>query len=418
MLALAAISLVLLITVITAEFIAGTLSDNRLKIEENILKAGIQVFPDSGRMLARLARAESRRVGSDLGEAETYAVAAVEKSPNDYRNRLLLASIKDWRGDQNGAEQVLQDALALAPRYSVVHWRMANLQLREQKLNEAINHFQTAVELDPSLTDPTLDIIWNVTGGTNITPLEKVVSGNPRGQITFARFLVRQNQLPEAIEILSRADQKAALDSWEVPQIIYTLISKNYPVVARELWVDLRTGKDAPAAQNLIWNGDFETDAVKNFEHFDWHLTNSNFARVSVADKESHSGANALLVDFLGRDTTVLNTEVKQQIALRAGVAYQLEFYVRTQDFRSPGGGPSVVVSDPSGKWSAWSPSIASGDSDWHPVTFNFTAPRTTTGDGVTLLVTIKRQPKLSYDEPTRGRVWFDDFSLREARRK
>jgi len=30
------------------------------------------------------------------------------------------------------------------------------------------------------------------------------------------------------------------------------------------------------------------------------------------------------------------------------------------------------------------------------------------------VLISIKRKPKFSYDEPTRGTVWFDDFSLKE----
>jgi hypothetical protein len=33
----------------------------------------------------------------------------------------------------------------------------------------------------------------------------------------------------------------------------------------------------------------------------------------------------------------------------------------------------------------------------------------------VTLLVTVRRLPKFSYDEPSRGTIWLDDFTLTEA---
>jgi hypothetical protein len=43
-------------------------------------------------------------------------------------------------------------------------------------------------------------------------------------------------------------------------------------------------------------------------------------------------------------------------------------------------------------------------------VTLEFVAP----ADWGALLLTIKRIPKFSYDDPTRGTLWLDDFSLTE----
>ena len=60
-----------------------------------------------------------------------------------------------------------------------------------------------------------------------------------------------------------------------------------------------------------------------------------------------------------------------------------------------------VAVSDP----------ISAGSNDWQPVTLDFTAPPW----AGTLLISIRRIPKFSYDNPTTGTIWFDDFALVEA---
>jgi hypothetical protein len=53
---------------------------------------------------------------------------------------------------------------------------------------------------------------------------------------------------------------------------------------------------------------------------------------------------------------------------------------------------------------------ISAGSGDWRPVVIDFTAPENTRA----IVITIKRVPKFSYDEPTSGTVWFDDFVLTE----
>ncbi len=415
--ALAVICLGLLARTILVEFITGTLSDNRLTISPAILRAAVGFYPHSGRMFAALARLEENGGADDLARAEADATAAIANSPRDYQNFLLLASIEESRGDRSASERTLDEALRLAPNYSDVHWRMANLQLREGNLDAAIPHFQTAVELNPPLVYATLDLLWNTTNGTNIPALKKIVENSPREQISLARFLIKQDRIADALEILSAVDAKTALTSWETKPIIYELIAANRALSARDLWVNYRTPTDAPERDNLIWNGDFEGAHLPSFEHFEWHLSNNNFARVSVDDRESHSGANALRLDFLGRGSTRLDTEIKQQLAARAGTRYQVEFFVKTEDFHSPEE-LRVAVADQSGKWIVYSPPIADGSGDWRRVAFVFSAPRTSATGETTLLLTIKCEPKFNYEDPTRGRVWFDDFTMTEARGK
>jgi len=62
--------------------------------------------------------------------------------------------------------------------------------------------------------------------------------------------------------------------------------------------------------------------------------------------------------------------------------------------------GAELVRSDP----------VPAGTREWSANVIDFTTPPTARS----IVIGIKRVPKFSYDDPTRGTVWFDDFVLTE----
>ena len=89
-----------------------------------------------------------------------------------------------------------------------------------------------------------------------------------------------------------------------------------------------------------------------------------------------------------------------------------MQCLVKARAFVTPEG-PQVVVTEGAGPWAVASAAVAPGTYDWQPLSFEFTTPPRA-GDLV-LYVTVKRKPRFSYDDPTRGTVWFDNFALTEA---
>ena len=59
----------------------------------------------------------------------------------------------------------------------------------------------------------------------------------------------------------------------------------------------------------------------------------------------------------------------------------------------------------------AKSESINSGTDEWRQLTMQFDVPVS----DATVLLQVKRIPKFSYDEPTKGTIWLDDFELKEV---
>jgi hypothetical protein len=115
-------------------------------------------------------------------------------------------------------------------------------------------------------------------------------------------------------------------------------------------------------------------------------------------------------VDFTGRDTTRLDDEISQRFLVQPGARYKLDCFVKTEGLVTPEG-PRVVVSDSkSSAVIAGSEPIPRGSNDWRRVSVDFVAPPA----AHSLVVAIRRIPKFSYDDPTKGTIWFDDFSLTE----
>lgn len=408
--------LVLLVKVVLGEFIVGTLSDKRFGANEDLLNASTEYFPASARLLARLAENEAAEPKPDFERAEKHIRQAINLSPNNYQYRLLLAEIRDFRGDQAGAEQSFDEALRLASNYSEVHWKIANFLIRQNRIEESIEHFRLAADANPTLIAATLDLVWTASN-KNTSFLSRIVRDNQKGQLKLALLLANQSQISEAAEIFSKINRDVRLPAWESSSFFDALIKKGFSKLAGDLWIQLKGGEGETISRSLIWNGDFEAENDSLSTQFDWQIGKSEFARIGLDNSQTHSGKRSLLLDFLGRDTTKLNNEVKHLIAARTGINYRLDYFVKTEEFKTTEV-LRVVISDWSGNRIAQSDPISTGTNNWKQMSVNFTAPPILTGDAAALIISVKRQPRYSFDEPTRGRVWFDDFSMNEVKGK
>jgi hypothetical protein len=400
----------LLVTAIVSRFVIGTLSRDRLSVSRDMLVVPVDYLPNSARLNARLAEAELMASDRDLERAEFHALRAINLSPYDHRFHLILASIREAKGDRAAAEAALKSALSLAPNDRDTHWRLANVLLREGKLVASLEEFRVAVAANPTLLPATLDLIWRASRG-NFEAVETVTGPEPKSRFTLAQFLVGKSRIAEAANIFRSVDRSARLAATESAAVLTSLIAAGQADLARELWLSLVAGDDAQPG--LVWNGGFEADRLINFSQFDWTFGRSEYARLSLDTAQAHTGARSLRVDFLGRDTTRLDEEIKQLTVLRPGARYRLECYAKSEGLVTPEG-PRIVVADTSANWVAMSDPIGAGGSDWRRLAVEFVAPKYNTTSASPVFVSVKRKPKFSYDEPTRGTIWLDDFTIKE----
>ena len=415
MILLSLIAVFLLARMVITEFTVGVLSDNRLELNESFLESAVLSMPNSSRLLYASALAELSSPAANLERAGENAVRAIELSPRNYNYRLLLAQICEKQGNKIGAEEAFKDALRLAPHYSETHWNLANFLIRAGKPENSIEHFAAAANLDPALLAPSIDLVW-ATSNKNINALDTFTQDNPKAQLPLALFFARQKLFPEAATAFAKVSREAALTSTDTPVFFDTLIKNGYPVLAQKLWLQIAEPNGQNELASNIWNGDFESQNFPAFPQFDWKIKHSDYARIEISRLIGHSGSHSLQFEFTGRDTTILNREVTHLLAAQPGVNYKLDFLVKTENFTTPEG-PRVIVFDDAGNRLADSGPVFP-TKDWKLMSFNFTAPKKSGGDGVALFISVERKPHLAYDEPTKGRVWFDDFVLSEANRK
>ncbi len=397
-----------LVLFIFYQFVIGTLGDDRLPVTRNMLEIPLERLPNSSRLNARFAQNEVVASERDLARAVLHAQRAINLSPYDYRLRLTLASAKEAGGDRAAAEEALKQALALAPRNGDVRWRMANLLVREGKLSESLDHFKAVIEYDGELLGATLDLIWRASQG-NVEAVTSVTADDPKAQLKLARFLLQQSQVNQAIAVLARVERSSQLGSPDSPAFLNSLIAAGQFALAHGLWSSL-AGADSESA--LIWNGGFESDILKDFAQFDWTFSPSEYARLNIDATVAHGGSRSLKIAFAGRDTTNLNNGPKQLVVVEPGAGYKIEWYVKTSELVTSEG-PKVVVTDAgSREVIASSEPATPGSSDWRLGSLVFLAPPSKSGNSSGVYVSIVRIPKYSYDEPTKGSVWFDDFKM------
>ncbi|MBX3279257.1 MAG: tetratricopeptide repeat protein [Acidobacteria bacterium] len=397
--------------ILAARFIIGSLADSRTTLTKDELFSAARTFPDSPTLQALIAETEILAAvdhESTAARAETAAGRAVDLTPARYDYHLLLAAAREQRGDVSGAEAALREALARSPERTEIHWRLANLLLRAGKLPDALPHFARAAEAQPRLLTQILSLVWNISGG-NIDALEAAAGSTPKARSDLAFFLLRRDRVDASIRVFESIPLTSRLASDETAPYITGLMNLGRLEEARRVWGGL-VAHSAEDLESRVWNPGFEIDPHP-IDNFDWKLSSNKWARVSIDPAAGRSGSRSLRIDFLGVDTPRLDSEIRQQILVAPGRRYRLRCFVKTQDLVIREGPRLAVTSIDGSVQYALSAPIARGTIGWTEISLEFTAPKAPP----TVMISVKRIPVFSYDEPARGALWLDDFSVTEG---
>lgn len=363
-------------------------------------------LPESAAVNAKLARLEFEAMPARLESARRHAERAVALAPESYRYRLLSATVAEAQGDHVSAEQALRSAVALAPFRSDARWQLANCLLRAGRAPEAADAFREASVLDPALQRGGVSSVWRATGDLDLA--RRACVAGPESLLVLASLLADEGRFADAASVMSGLDPSTLRSSSVPATVVSGLLAAADVGTARELW--LRTAGALETSQSLLWDGGFDRDPAVSPGPFGWRLAPSDHAWVGVDASAGRSAPPALAVRFAGRDTTRLAGEVSQLIAVRSGARYRIEFWVRADALVTPEG-PRVTVSAPNGGLVAQSSPIPEGTSDWRLGTLEFDVPANTS----VVVLALHRTPRFSYDEPTTGTLWLDDFAIAEV---
>lgn len=399
------------ISVVVSHFTIRAIADRRINPSLDALELAARRLPYSPRIQSRLAEAELIGAATKierLVDAERHANQAVSLSSWDYRNWRLLALAQESNGKFDEAEKSMLLAVKSAPNHVEVNWMYANLLLRRGKIDESLKPFRVAASANRELLPIAFELLWRASDG-DWSRLNSLADESPQTQLALANFLVEQSEMDAAIRVFRSVESKARVNSPDAVTFISSLLEDGQPEIARQLWLETMTALTGRQnTNNQIWNGSFEIDLFKDFNQFDWSIGLSDYARIGFDKEVAHGGNKSLRIAFAGRDTTKLLGEVRQLIVLKPNASYRLECYAKAANLVTPEGPRLAILSEQ--VVLATSDPVLSDLTDWQYLSIEFKAPANLT----TASVSIVRIPRFSYDDPTKGIVWFDDFKLTE----
>lgn len=460
--------------------VRSSLIDPRFVFDYGTLVEGDALLGDSPGVLRRLSEKESFGVRSAEEKSEIFALSlkhisrAIELMPKNYELYLQKGILLEQTGQPEEAGRQFEKAVELAPNFSDASWARANFLLRQKQSVAGANELARAVSLDPELAGSAFDLLWQIFENDpaplrqlvadcgKLSPAESEKSSPMTGNIEnllrvklaafFSRTDPAQTVLPDLLSGIEPKDFQAIKDS---RFLVDNLLERDRGWLARRIveekvYGQTKTNRDEP--EELISNGGFEKPSPPvGFRQFDWRFNRSEYASAFIEVANSggaRSGENNLLVRFSGKDTTRLEKEIGQMVALRAGQRYRFRFFYKTsRDFFLPGdeevlrkppgnvlplnfnsgrqGAPGsnreaplrLILRIPGGKTLLETAPLMSTSGEWKELVYDFkTDPAEKISGELTAELYLYRKPRYSFEKPVRGELRFDDFSLTETK--
>src|SRR5205814_786288 len=136
----------------------------------------------------------------------------------------LFAIAQEANNDAAGAEQSWRAAAALAPANSQVNWALANLLLREGKMELAVEPLRAVAKYNKQLLPSLFEAMWRA-ANQNPAMLQAVADREPDAQFALARFLREQERAEDAVSVFRDINRQARLQSAQSAEFIDGLIS-------------------------------------------------------------------------------------------------------------------------------------------------------------------------------------------------
>lgn len=339
---------------------------------------------------------------------------SVEIAPKDHRFWMALAKSFELEGNLTQAESCCERAVILAPHYYEPRWQWANLLVRTGKVELAAAQFRKTLEINPTQTLYTLDLLWQASDG-DWKIVQLAVPEVDSARCELVQFLVRKGLFSEGVSqwlalVPPVRVRSANIGRWMVEQ----LVAAQHFDLAWNVWRTLPEHSGRTLIQGQVSNGDFNLPITGNETDLDWKFFNSAQAQLSLDDTGPAPHLKSVRIHYEATGSPTFD-HLRQIILVTPGKTYRLRYSARSEELVS-GSLPQVDLLDTA----AASPPLASLDlpsrtQAWRPYEVVFTAGPET--HAVVLLV--HRLAKCRSDEPCPifGSIWVTSFSIEPLER-
>jgi tetratricopeptide (TPR) repeat protein len=337
------------------------------------------------------------------GAIEEYHKAALAR-PEDYVFWLNLARARELNGETDGAVASARQAIPLAPHYAQPHYQLGNILLRAGRKDEAFKELRFAGASNPTLMPGIIDLAWRLFGG-NVQYIEQAIAPEtPQAYQTLGQYFRYRKEVDAAIAMYIAAGTTAEEDRLSY---LNELIGEKRFKEAAKLWA---VGRQTGSVSESIFDPGFEQESDPKAPGFGWRQGDKDKGfHLSLDTTSPREGRYSLKVEFAG-DSDPSSPVISQLVLIKPDAHYQLRFAVRSEGVVS-GGLPLVEVVDAdANQILGRSDQLPRSTDGWREYTIDLNSGQATSA----IKITLQRQTCDSSPCPIFGRLWLDNFSLRQ----
>ncbi len=306
-----------------------------------------------------------------LDDGALSSTAALERAvtldPYDANISLRLGLDAESRNDHSRAEQCFLEAARVSRLYQP-RWTLANFYLRRGNSAEFWQWTRRALELAPA--DPTalFQLCWRVSQNADEI-LQKAIPNVPRVRRNYAEFLLTNNRLAAAVNLLATLTRAAPEDQPVLLNACDRFLESGLVQPAVNVWNALCVSRGQPCeplqprSGLSLTNGSFRVPASSR--GFDWHVNTIEGATVTLA-------AETVTVNFSGKEPESSET-IWQWIPVVPGRKYSVRFEYQTIDIAPLSGVRWQAVLKDGASVLGASPDLSAPS--WKSETFRFRVP-------------------------------------------
>lgn len=331
---------------------------------------------------------------------------AIELRPNDYLLWVRRGYAHYKSNDFPAALEAYERASALAPHYSQPKLYTGYLYLKAGDKQRAFEYLSAAAAVDATLLPEVLHRARLAFPDDPVAVERAVRPDSIHAKKETARYFIKHKLMAAGTKAFLIGDE---LDARGKEEFVNRLTAAdNYPL-AFAVWKSKTDSARQISENNVLLNGDFETEIDASVRNFGWRVINDENIALAVDQTDFSSGAVSLKIQFSGNsdpDAAALS----QLTLVEPAQKYRLTFFVRAQKLTT-GGPPIISVTDAaSRRVLGQSAPFSSAAGEWQKHTVDFTTAAQTT----TVFVNLQRLKCPANPCPIFGTLWLDDLNLKK----
>ena len=346
----------------------------------------------------------------DLRKSNDYLQQAIKRTPLQQDYWLHLAAILQNMDQKEDSERALEKALLVFPTGYRGRWMAGNLLLQEGAPEKALPHFSYILAHYPDESRSIYDL-WEAVAKDSNFILEKLLPKDYPSLRQYLTYLYEEREKEKAQKVWKRIESLGYQPNREdTIRHIQFLITQGELKEAFLVWRTKVALEETPIPTdgNLVNNPGFEIEKSLG-SGFDWTISQTPGAEVSVDHSVAFEGKSSLKIRFNGRENIDFN-HVYQWIPWKPHTDYHLKVKMKTEGVTTQSG-PRMEVSGIDSALYGVSESLT-GDNDWKELRIAFRTPAQSQGG----LLRVRRQKTKNSDRVTPETVWIDHVRLFEGR--